>query len=227
MKSILLSIILSCMLCINAYSQLNGNYNYTIVARGYSLMQMPKVFEQNTQRYINGYLNGGMIKFNDNQISYRLSGNYLNQSMSFNDNCINCELAHGIVRDYAFKLGFEKSFNYSAVQPYFAFDAGYRYNRFQGSLDALNLQRSVVSVTHIESTKNGFTIAPVIGLKFNPIELITIFVESSLEFYYSYERRESVSQDASASRTFNRTYQGEYLLNPVSAGIQIHLSAKN
>lgn len=215
------------MLCINAYSQLNGNYNYTIAVKAYNVMQMPKVFEQNTQHYITSYLNGGIIKFNDNQISYRLSGNYLNQSVSFNDDCANCELAHGKVTDYAFKLGFEKSFNYSTVQPYFALDAGYRYNRFLGSLDAINLQRSIVGVNHIESTKNGFTIAPVIGLKFNPVELITIFAESSLEFFYSYERRESIAQDASAARTFSRTYQGEYLLYPISAGIQIHLSAKN
>lgn len=215
------------MLCINAYSQLNGNYNYTIGVRGYSLLQMPKIFDQNTQQYINSYLNGGMIKFNDNQISYRLSGSFINQSLAFNDDCTNCTLAHGKVTDYAFKLGFEKSFTYSTVQPYFAVDMGYRYNQFEGSMNAINIQKSVVGVNQIQATKNGFTFAPVIGIKFNPSDFVTIYAEGTLEFFYSYERRQSVAQDASAVRSFNRTYQVEYLLNPVSAGIQIHLSAKN
>jgi len=227
MKPLILSLLLVVTLSINAFSQLNGNYNYGIAVKAFSVMQMPKVFNQNSQRYLNSYLNGGMIKFNDNQISYRLSGNYLHKTMIFNDDCNNCDLAQGTVTDYAFKLGFEKNFNYSIIQPYFAFDIGYRYNRFKGELNSINVQKLVAGTNQLEATKNGITGAPTIGIKFNPVEFLTIFAEGSLEFYYSYERKETVAQDASAVRTYNKTNQMDYLLNPISIGIQINLSSKN
>jgi len=131
------------------------------------------------------------------------------------------------VTDYAFKIGFEKNFNYSRIQPYFAFDLGYRNNGFAGTMNIIDSQRSVAGINKIESTKNGLTASPIIGIKINPLPQITIFAESSLEFYYSYERRETVAQDASATKTYSKTNQGEYLINPVSIGIQIHLGAKN
>lgn len=206
---------------------MTGNYNYSIAARGFSIIQMPKVFNQEEQHYLNVFMNGGMVKFNDNQISYRLSGNYIKQDVDFRNDCINCDVATGKVTDYAFKIGFEKNFNYSRIQPYFAFDLGYRNNGFAGTMNIIDSQRSVAGINKIESTKNGLTASPIIGIKINPLPQITIFAESSLEFYYSYERRETVAQDASATKTYSKTNQGEYLINPVSIGIQIHLGAKN
>lgn len=206
---------------------MTGNYNYSIAARGFSIIQMPKVFNQEEQHYLNVFMNGGMVKFNDNQISYRLSGNYIKQDVDFRNDCINCDVATGKVTDYAFKIGFEKNFNYSRIQPYFAFDLGYRNNGFAGTMNIIDSQRSVAGINKIESTKNGLTASPIIGIKINPLPQITIFAESSLEFYYSYERRETVAQDASATKTYSKTNQGEYLINPVSVGIQIHLGAKN
>jgi len=227
MKPILLFVCLSLFVSVNAFSQMTGNYNYSIAARGFSIIQMPKVFNQEEQHYLNVFMNGGMVKFNDNQISYRLSGNYIKQDVDFRNDCINCDVATGKVTDYAFKIGFEKNFNYSRIQPYFAFDLGYRNNGFAGTMNIIDSQRSVAGINKIESTKNGLTASPIIGIKINPLPQITIFAESSLEFYYSYERRETVAQDASATKTYSKTNQGEYLINPVSVGIQIHLGAKN
>jgi len=227
MKPILLFVSLSLFVSVNAFSQMTGNYNYSIAARGFSIIQMPKVFNQEEQHYLNVFMNGGMVKFNDNQISYRLSGNYIKQDVDFRNDCINCDVATGKVTDYAFKIGFEKNFNYSRIQPYFAFDLGYRNNGFAGTMNIIDSQRSVAGINKIESTKNGLTASPIIGIKINPLPQITIFAESSLEFYYSYERRETVAQDASATKTYSKTNQGEYLINPVSVGIQIHLGAKN
>jgi hypothetical protein len=227
MKQTFILLFLTLILSATAFSQMTGNYNYSIAARGFSIIQMPKIFNQEEQHYLNVYMNGGMVKFNDNQISYRLSGNYIKKNVDFNNDCINCDIAKGKVTDYAFKIGFEKNFNYSRVQPYFAFDLGYRNNGFNGTMDIIDSQRSVAGVNKIESTKNGITASPVIGIKINPLPQLTIFAESSLEFYYSYERRETVAQDATAAKTYSKTNQGEYLINPVSVGIQIHLGAKN
>lgn len=215
------------LLSLNSYSQLNGNYNYSVALRGFSVMQVPKIFNQNSETYVNNTLTGGMIKFNDNQVSYRISGNYLKKSLSFNNSCMNCDLAHGKVKDYAFKLGFEKNFNYARIQPYFAIDAGYRFNQFKGSLNSLNFQQSITAIHYLEDTKSGGTISSMVGLKINLISQISFFVESGIEFYYAYVRQETTAQDASAAKNQNSFNRGEFLLNPVSAGIQIQLGNKN
>jgi hypothetical protein len=227
MKSSLLSVTICLLFCINSYAQYGSNYDYTIAPRVYSIMQMPKVFNQNTQRYIGTYIKGGTVKFNDNQISIRMTGYYLNQRMQFTDDCSNCELADGKVADYAFKIGFEKNLSYAKLQPYFGIDIGYRNNAFKGKMSAVNIDKTVVAMNSIESTKNGFTAAPLAGIKFNILPVLTLFAEGSLEFFYSYERRQTVTLDAAAQRTFNKTYQTDFLLNPLVLGLQFHLSRKD
>jgi len=210
-----------------SYAQVNGNYNYSLALRGFSILQAPKIFNQNSETYVNNTITGGMIKFNDNQVSYRVSGNYLKKSLSFNNTCMNCELAHGRVKDYAFKIGMEKNFNYARIQPYFAIDIGYRFNQFKGLLNTVNYQQSITSVHALEDTKSGGTASSVIGFKINPVNQVSLFIESGIEFYYAYIRQETTSQDASAIRSQNKFNRGEFLLNPISAGIQIHLGNKN
>jgi hypothetical protein len=227
MKSSLLSLIICLSFWINTDAQYGSNYDYTIAARVYSNMQMPKIFNQNTQRYIGTYFKGGTVKFNDNQISFRVTGYYLQQRMQFTDDCINCELADGKVADYAFKIGFEKNLNYAKVQPYFGIDLGYRSNAFNGKMSAVNIEKTVVAMNGIEATKNGFTAGPLAGIKFNILPMVTLFAEGSLEFFYAYERRQTVTLDAAAQRSFNKTYQSDFLLNPLSLGLQLHLSKKD
>ena len=138
------------------------------------------------------------------------------------------------MKDYSFKIGFEKSLTYSKFQPYFALDLGYRSNKFDGTSSNINpILNSPADVTSVAipsnqviATKEGFTITPVFGIKLSPIKEISIFVESNLEFFYSYERQESVSQDASNVRSLEKFHKTEYLFNPVSIGIQFHIGNK-
>lgn len=229
-------IILLVMLSTLAYSQTNGDYLYSVGVRGYSYMQMPKIMNQTAgNSYLNSYFNSFILKFNDNLFSYRLNGSYMSKDENFRNNCENCELVSGKMKDYSFKIGFEKNLTYSKFQPYFALDLGYRSNKFDGTSSninpILNSQADVVNAgipsNQVIATKEGFTITPVFGIKINPVREISIFVESNLEFFYSYERQESVPQDASNVRSLNKFHKTEYLFNPVSVGIQFHIGNKN
>ncbi|MBB6271547.1 hypothetical protein HDF26_001974 [Pedobacter cryoconitis] len=224
------------MLSTLAYSQTNGDYLYSVGVRGYSYMQLPKIMNQTAgNSYLNTYFNSFILKFNDNLFSYRLNGGYVNHDMTFRNNCENCELVSGKVKDYSFKVGFEKNFTYSRFQPYFALDLGYRSNKFNGTSNninpILNAQADMLSTSlpsnQVIATKEGFTITPVFGIKMNPIREISIFVESNLEFFYSYERQESIPQDAANIRSLEKFHKTEYLFNPVSVGIQFHIGNKN
>lgn len=228
MRLILFLFSLCLLVSIAAFSQVSGNYNYSIALKGLTITELPGIFNQkDIQKYISNGLSGGMIRFNDNLISYRLGVNYLNKSIAFDNNCINCDPANGKINDYAIKIGFEKTLNYSLIQPYFAFDLGYRYNRFTGMINTINNQKSIAAVNALEDTKDGITFSPVMGLRINPIEQLSLFIESNLEFYYAHVSQETITQNASAVKSTTRFNRGELLLNPISIGIQLHLGNKN
>ncbi|MFA6277123.1 MAG: hypothetical protein WC622_10265 [Pedobacter sp.] len=226
MKKLLFSIF--CLfISYSAFSQIDGNYNYSIGVRGYSSMQMPKILNQtNSQDYTNTYFNGALVKFNDNQIGIRLSANYFRKDISFYNECESCEIAKGTVSDFSFKVGFEKSLNYARIQPYFGSDIGYRGNRFTGEVKTAN-PKNMNMPYNVDAEKNGFIITPLIGIRVNPIKQISFFAETSLDFYYSYERQEKIQQDAANTTSFAKYNKWEFLLNPISIGVQIHLVSKN
>jgi len=226
MKKIILSVFVAC-LSLSCFAQTGADFNYSIAARGFSLMQLPKILNQtNTQDYTKMYGNGAILKFNDNQISYRISGNYFRDpSVRFQNTCETCEIASGKVTDYSFKIGFEKNFNYSRFQPYFAFDLGYRSNRFTGILTPTNGSIGTTNQS-ADATKNGLVITPTLGFKVNIIPYLSIFAESSLDFYYSYEKQDITPINV-ADRTVTTFNKWEFLLNPVSAGIQFNFNSKN
>ena len=167
-----------------------------------------------------------MIKFNDNQISYRINGNYFKKDITFNNQCNSCEIALGKVTDYSFKIGFEKSINYAKIQPYFGGDIGFRSNHFTGEI-INNNPISTQKPYNVDTDKNGFVMAPILGLKINPAKNITLFAETSMDFYYSYERQETIQRDPNNTRTFAKYNKWEFLLNPISIGLQIHLINRN
>ena len=219
-------VIASLLISLSAFSQVDGTYNYSVGVKGYSLMQMPKILQQtNTEDYTNVWLNGGIIKFNDNQIAFRISGHYLfKRDLTFNNKCDDCETAKGNMTDYAIKFGFEKNFNYSVIQPYFAADFGFRSHSFKGdvvSSNSLNLPYAAIT------SKTGGVFSPILGIKANVLKQVSFFAESSMDFYYAYERQEIIFSDAANTRTFAKYNKLETLLNPVSVGIQIHLVRKN
>ena len=217
----------SMLVSFHSYSQTDGNFKYSIAAKGFSIIQLPKVFNQDYERFLNTRLQGGMIKFNENQMSYRLSGNYTENNLNFGNNCMNCDLTTGRMKDYAFKIGFEKSLNYACIQPYFALDLGYRFNQFLGIVNTLNNQRNSIAVHSLRETKIGYTISPGCGVKINPIPQLSIYIESGIEYFYANVRQDLTAQDVSAVKTKIRFNRAEFLLNPISIGIQLHLGNKN
>ncbi|MNK30662.1 hypothetical protein D3C87_490820 [compost metagenome] len=227
MKKCLL-VALSLLLTNAAFSQ-NGDYNYSIAVRAYNLMQMPRILNQKDGgKFTETSFHSGMLKFNDNQISYRLGGSYLKKNVQIVNNCLNCEEANGKMTDYSFKLGFEKNFNFSRIQPYFGFDIGYRYNKFEGTMVSKNIQAMAVesaslAATGVDASKSGFIASPVMGLKINPIPQVTLFAEASLDFFVFYERQETVTLDVNNTRGFAKYNKSEFLLNPVSIGIQVNI----
>lgn len=204
---------------INAFSQLNGNYNYSLSLTGFSNMQNPKIFNQDDQKYINSYANGIMLKLNDNQINYRIGAGFLQKNVAYSANCINCDIANGKITDYTFKIGFEKNLSYGWLQPYFAFDLGYRYNRFKGIMNTINSQQATSATYHAQDTKDGFTTTPILGVKLNPSEKFTFFAESGFQLFYAHGRQLTTSDNS-----YNK---GQILINSVAVGIQAHFGNKN
>ena len=226
MKKIFLGLLL--FISIQSFAQVDGNYNYSIGVRAFNMMQLPKILQQsNTEDYTSSSLNCGIIRFNDNQISFRISGNYLKKKdYTFTNKCDNCETATGALTDYAIKVGFEKNFNYSIVQPYFALDLGFRANSFNGNMTSQNSPTTTPPYAVLAS-KNGLVIAPVLGVKVNIIKQLSLYVESNIDFMYSYERQETILNDAAHTRTFNKYNKFEGLVQPISLGLQLHLVGKN
>ncbi len=214
--------------CVNtAFPQVQGDYSYSVGLRGYSIVQMPKILNQtNAQTYEHVYLNGLIIKFNDNQINYRINANYYRKPLSFYNSCTNCELAKGYNTDYSFKIGFEKNINYAKIQPYFGSDIGFRTNNFTGEVKSTNTKANATAY-NVDADKTGFMISPIMGIKFTPVKQISLFAETSVDFYYSYERQEIIYQDVANTRTQTNYNKWQFLLNPMSFGILIHLIDKN
>lgn len=226
-----LSAILIVMVSLNAFAQSNAVYNYSIGVIGYSYRQMPKVLDQaNSKSYVATVFNNYIAKFNDNLLSYRISGGYMKKSFTFNNVCTNCELVSGTMSDFAGKVGVEKSLNYSKIQPYVAVDLGYKSNRFAGiSRNTNDQKQAMADLTgtflpqhSVLATKEGFIISPVFGLRVNAIKELSVFIESSLDFFYSVARQELVTQDAFNNQTVNKFHRVESLLNPISVGLQFH-----
>ncbi|WP_256003176.1 hypothetical protein [Pedobacter deserti] len=226
MKKTLLLLLLTLSVRI-AVAQIGDEYKYTIAVKGFSIMQMPKILSQkNAEHFTRMWFKGGMIKFNDNQFSYRISGNYLKRNTRLINNCSTCEEADGKVTDYVFKVGFEKNLSFSRFQPYFGFDLGYRFNMFEGEMISTNpllANKAGANSYAVEATKSGLTVSPLLGFRLNPAKMVSVFAETNLDFFIFYERQELVSQDVNNTKTVNRYKKNEFLINPATVGIQIHL----
>ena len=192
-------------------------YIYSLGLKLLSIEQLPKILNQtNSTNYISSSLYGLMFKFNDNQISYRLSANYLSKDdFSFMNECDDCESIKGELSDLSLKLGFEKNINYSTIQPYFGFDLGFRKNKFKGKASNAG---SLNYTTNYDVTaeKIGGLLSPVLGIKFNLIPHFTLGVESGVDAFISYERQEKTYLDAQRTRTFKNKNNFELLIRPLS-----------
>jgi hypothetical protein len=193
---------------------MDGSFNNSVGIQAFGVLQIPKLLNESSKdKYLNATVYGAMIKFNDNQISYRISGRYFNKTININD----VDVTSGKLKDYAFKVGFEKNFNYSRIQPYFLMDLGYRSDEFAGTINQTTLANL---------SKNGITVAPGFGLKINVLRELTFYAESNLEFFY-FQAKDATNLQDSETRTTDKYYKSQFLVNPVSAGIQFHFGSNN
>ena len=192
-------------------------YHYSIALKALSIQQFPKLFKQlNSDDYYKLPLNGLLFKFNDNQISYRISGDYYyNKNFTFQNECVDCEVMTGQLTNYSFKVGFEKNMDISKVQPYFAFDIGYNNNKFKG--EASNT--GIINYTdpyEANSRKKSAILGPALGIKLNLIHHFTIGLESGIDFLFTYETQEKAYHNAQRNRTFQKFNKVELLMLPLS-----------
>jgi hypothetical protein len=189
---------------------------YTIGLKAFSLEEFPLVLNRiDENKYFRTYFNGIFVKLNDNQISYRLGVSKYADNITFKNECADCEEAKGKLKDFSTRIGFEKNFIYGTIQPYFAFDIGYRRNSFDGDIK----NASTVNYTnpyHVSALKNGFLLSPNFGVKVSPSSHITVAIETGMGLLYSYEKQERVYYDANRTRTFNQYKKWDFLLKPVS-----------
>jgi hypothetical protein len=187
-------------------------FMYTIGIKAYSLEEFPRVLnEVKTNHNVSTLGNGVLLKLNDNQISYRIGANFYSKDISFKNECKECEEANGKLKDFSTRIGFEKNFVYGTIQPYFAFDIGYRRNSFDGNLKNL----TTLATYDVNTLKNGFLMSPNFGLKVSPASHITLALETGIDLLYSYEKQEKTSNQTQ-EKTVNQYRKWEFLLKPVS-----------
>ncbi|WP_374164918.1 hypothetical protein [Arcticibacter sp. MXS-1] len=190
-------------------------YSYTIGFKLFSYEAFPKILDQvNADQLRRSSFNGVILKYNDNQISYRLSGNFYSQLISFRNRCSECEEVNGRLTDNQIKVGFEKNFIYSSVQPYAGLDIGIKSSVFKGGVSQ---QSNTIydPRSSVRTEKNGISLSPVIGVKFNLINHLSLAAETTMDVLYSYERQERGNPTDPASTTLHKYYKWEYLLKPV------------
>ena len=190
-------------------------YHYSLGVKVYGYEQFPKILRDvNSSDFKSTPLSGVFFKVNDNQISYRFSGNFYNKDISFNNECADCEKVEGKFTDYSIKFGFEKALSYSTLQPYFGFDLGFRKNRFKGTGANAGTVNYTTTPYEILAEKNGGQFSPLLGFKIN-LNHFTLGGEGSLDILFNYERQEKTMQDATRTRTFNKYNNWEYLAKPL------------
>lgn len=190
-------------------------YSYTVGFKLLSYEAFPKILDQqNADELRRSAFNGLILKYNDNQISYRLSGNFFSDRISFQNRCSGCEQVSGRLTDNQIKIGFEKNFVYSAIQPYAGLDLGIRRSVFKGSTGSVPGSLSA-PLSQIRTEKNGISASPVIGIKLNLIDHLTLAAETTVDILYSYERQETAAEASPNTALLRKYYKWEYLLKPV------------
>src|SRR5690606_20211701 len=147
-------------------------------------------------------------------ISYRLQANYVDRDISFEDRCQGWALANGRFQNTAIKIGAEKNFNYSRIQPYLGADVGFMTQKFRGSSTSYATAEQVFT----EDVKNALLFSPLVGLKLYLIPQVAIGAEANFNIAYTYQKTNAFG-DASLSGEPNQTkrYRWEYFFAPVAA----------
>lgn len=180
-----------------------NRFNYTVAFKIMSVETFPDILSKNNKdSYVTSKFNGFLLKFNDKQLSYRLSGSFYNQKVEFINGNNSTENIAGNQKDSQVRLGVEKNINYSTLQPYLGFDIGYRRNTFNGKNNTNNFY-------NIERT--GVTASPFLGIKLNIVNHITIAGEAAFELFYNkiiLERDSGViTEQSGKSRTWETFFK--------------------
>jgi hypothetical protein len=197
------------MLFANAQSQSDSNYSF-----GFKLLsveELPRMLNEvkSSSNFYYPKFNGLILKINDNQISYRFQiSNYKNDDYSFTNECSTCETVTGKYTDLNVKLGFERSMTYSALQPFYGIDLGYRSTTFIGQSKD---QSTSAPLYNADLEKNGALIYPFFGLKYTALKVITISAEAGLDSY----DKEVKSNTSNTVQSVNNFKRWQYIAKPL------------
>lgn len=204
----------------NLQKPYSSEFMYSVAIRAFALEQFPQIFNNpEREQFYSSAFNGLTFKFNDNQISYRITGIYFNNDISSNRSCLNCESINGKLQNTVLKIGFEKNITYTRIQPYFGLDIGYINQKYTHETPYSSVEQSQQEVV---DRKNSALASPFIGIKFNVLPYLTVAAESNFTIAYSYQKTER----AHAPDTPHTREKWEYFFAPVgSLGIQFNFGA--
>lgn len=196
-----------------------SDYMYTISIKSFALEHFPQLLNQPIPGELHrSYLNGLMFKFNDKQISYRISGSFFNKGDISSNNVHNdmSTSASGRLQNIAIKLGFEKNMTYTRLQPYFGMDIGYMRQEYEGKTHPrLNTYVNVASENFLDR-KNSILLSGFIGLKFHIASYFTLAAEANVNGAYSFQKTD-YSNDNGGELQFRQDNRNkwEYFFSPL------------
>lgn len=219
---ILLLVFFGCF-SLNLSAQTNSDFDYNIGVNAVSFLQMNQVINNQSQKAeIRKILPGLLFKINNNQFAYRIGLQYhRNNNLQFND--ADTATGRGAYAEYAFTLGFEHDLSTARLKTYYGADLGFIHNEFSGR-EYRNLS---MNNNRLRSEKNGFIVAPFMGLKYTLASRIYLSLETGLSFIYGYNRIQK-SLGFQNSVTVTRFTKGEFSLSPLSLlGLHYNLGKSN
>lgn len=188
-------------------------YSYSIGFKFLSVEAFPKILDQTDPDALRtSKFNGIILKYNDKQISYRLSGNFFSLHLSFTNRSEEYNPLRGRLTDNHIKVGFEKNIIYSSVQPYFGFDLGVKRSVFKGDAYSRATDRQIAASPYdVKTEKDGLSLSPVLGVKLNLVNHFTVAAEGTFDVLYSRERRE----ENNGGNSVKDKHRWEYLIKPL------------
>jgi hypothetical protein len=69
----------------------------------------------------------------------------------------------------------------------------------------------------VVAEKSGVLIGPMIGLRLNIVDHVTVSTEAVFDLFYSYEKREKTFRDAGRTRTSQNYRRVEFLTRPLAS----------
>lgn len=207
-----------------------SDYMYTVSIRSFAMEQFPQLLNQPIPGDLHtSYLNGLMFKFNDNQISYRISGTFFNKKDVSLDNVHNemSTRASGRLQNIAIKLGFEKNITYTRLQPYFGFDIGYMGQKYEGKTYPQVSSYANVASEDVLDRKNSILLSGFIGLKFNIVPCLSLAAEANANGAHSFQKTDySNSTGEGLQFRQDKGNKWEYFLSPLGMlSLQFHFSS--